>query len=81
MKSKKMANYTGDIIVRRHKKGMHPSAVYQGGRIKSSYAAKEKYRKKILKKYGRNEGIETPNYQKQKEKKPKYDKRESEIWY
>jgi hypothetical protein len=80
-KGKKMANYRGDIIVKRVKKGMHPSAVYRGGKVKNSYTAKEKYRKRMLKKYGRNDGIETPNYQKQKLQKPKYDKKEGEIWY
>jgi len=80
-KSKEMANWEGDIIVKRVKKGMHPSAVYRGGNVKNSYAAKERYRKRMLKKYGKNEGAETPNYMKKKEGKPKYDKRESEIWY
>ncbi len=79
-KSKQMANFEGDIIVKRVKKGMHPSAVYRGGNVKNSYAAKERYRKRMLKKYGKNDGIETPNYMKKKEAKPKYDKRESEIW-
>jgi hypothetical protein len=76
-----MANYEGDIIIRRKKQGMHPSSVWKGGKMKNSYKAKEKYRKRMLKKYGRNEGIEVPNYQKQKVKKPKVDKKESEIWY
>jgi len=79
-KSKEMANFEGDIIVKRVRKGMHPSAVYRGGNVKNSYAAKERYRKRMLKKYGKNDGIETPNYMKKKEAKPKYDKRESEIW-
>jgi hypothetical protein len=60
---------------------MHPSAVYRGGKVKNSYEAKEKYRKKVLKKYGRTEGLEDANYMKQKEKKPKHDTREGEIWY
>lgn len=80
-KGKDMANYQGDIIVHKRKKGMHPSSVYRGGKIRNSYQQKEKYRKKMLKKYGRNPGIEDPNYLKKKEARPKYDKRESEIWY
>ncbi|HEY8400303.1 MAG TPA: hypothetical protein VIK89_03520, partial [Cytophagaceae bacterium] len=80
-KGKAMANYQGDIIVRKKKEGMHPSSVYRGGKVKNSYTAKEKYRKRMLKKYGRNQGIEDPNYMKKKYKKPKHDKRESEIWY
>lgn len=79
-KAKDMANYRGDLIVKRVKKGMHPSAVYQGGKVKNSYEAKEKYRKKMLKKYGKTEGLEDANWQKQKNSTPRYDKRESEIW-
>lgn len=81
IKSKKIANYQGDIIVKRVKKGMHPSAVYKGGKVKNSYAAKERYRKRMLKKNGKKSGIEDANYQKKKAKDPKYDKKESEIWY
>jgi hypothetical protein len=55
--------------------------VWKGGRMKNSYTAKEKYRKRMLKKYGRNDDLETPNYQKNKSKKPKRDVKESEIWY
>jgi len=80
-KNKQIANYKGDIIVHKRKEGMHPSSVYRGGRVKNSYEAKEKYRKKMLKKYGKNEDIETPNYMKKKDSRPKYDKRESDIWY
>jgi hypothetical protein len=81
-KAKDIANYRGDLIVRKAKKGMHPSAVYQGGKVKNSYAAKEKYRKKMLKKYGKTEGLEDANWQKQKQKggTPRYDSREAEIW-
>ncbi|MBX9851097.1 MAG: hypothetical protein K2X86_04985, partial [Cytophagaceae bacterium] len=80
-KSKDMANYRGDIIVKKVKKGMHPSAVYKGGRVKNSYAAKEKYRKKMLKKYGKTEGLEDANYMKEKNQRPKHDSKEGEIWY
>jgi hypothetical protein len=81
IKQKKMANYQGDIVVKNMKRGMHPSAVYRGGKVKNSYAAKERYRKRILRKYGKNEGLEDANYMKQKYKKPKHDKKEAEIWY
>lgn len=81
-KAKDIANYRGDIVVKHVKKGMHPSAVYQGGKVKNSYAQKEKYRKKMLKKYGKTDGLEDANWQKEKQKNstPRYDKRESEIW-
>lgn len=80
-KSKKMANWKGDIVVHRMKKGMHPSAAYRGGKIRNSYTAKERYRRRVLKRYSKDRNIEVPNYQKRKEPKPKYDKREAEIWY
>lgn len=84
-KNKTIANYRGDIIVHKRKEGMHPSSVYRGGKVKNSYAAKEKYRKRMLEKNNRNADIETPNYLKDKKKnkdmRPKYDSRESEIWY
>lgn len=80
IKAKKIANWQGDIVVNKKRKGAHPSAAYRGGKIANSYKAREKYRKKMLKKYGRNPGIETPNYQKQKDEKPKYDKDEGKIW-
>lgn len=79
-KAKDIANYRGDLIVKRTKKGMHPSAIYQGGKVKNSYAQKEKYRKKMLKKYGKTEGLEDANWQKQKSGAPRYDSREAEIW-
>ena len=79
-KAKDIANYRGDLVVKRVKKGMHPSSVYQGGKVKNSYEAKEKYRKKMLKKYGKTEGLEDANWQKQKNSTPRYDKREAEIW-
>ncbi|MCU0417381.1 MAG: hypothetical protein MUE33_09370 [Cytophagaceae bacterium] len=79
-KSKEIANYRGDIIVKKMKKGMHPSAVYQGGKVKNSYSQKEKYRQKMLKKYGKNEDIEKANWQKQKQRAPRYDSREADIW-
>lgn len=80
-KQKDIANYQGDIVVRSKKKGMHPSSVYRGGKVKNSYQAKERYRKRMLKKYGRNSGIEDANYMKKKDRKPRHDKKESEIWY
>lgn len=80
-KNKEMANYKGDIIVTKRKKGMHPSAVYRGGKVKNSYTAKERYRKRMMKKLNRQKGAEDPNYMKQKGGRPKHDKREAEIWY
>ena len=80
-KSKEIANWQGDIVVNYKKKGMHPSAVYQGGKIQNSYEAKEKLRKQVLKKYGKSKDFEIPNYEKKKEQRPTYDPKEAEIWY
>ncbi len=80
-KNKEMANYKGDIIVTKRKKGMHPSAVYRGGKVKNSYTAKERYRKRMMKRLSKQKGVEDANYMKQKMKKPKHNKNEAEIWY
>ena len=80
IKAKKIANWEGDIVISKRRKGSHPSAAYAGGKVANSYKAREKYRRKMLKKYGRNPGIETPNYQRRKYEKPTYDKNESKIW-
>jgi hypothetical protein len=80
-KNKEMANYKGDIIVTRVKKGMHPSAVYRGGKVKNSYTAKERYRKRMMKRMSRKRGLEDSNYMKQKQRQPKHNKKEAEIWY
>ncbi len=80
-KNKDIANYKGDIIVTKRKKGMHPSAVYRGGKVKNSYTAKERYRKRMMKRMRRQKGVEDANYMKQKMRKPKHNKNEAEIWY
>lgn len=80
IKAKKIANWEGDVIIAKKRKGAHPSAAYRGGKVANSYKQKEKYRKQMLKKYGRNSGMETPNYQRKKDDKPTYDKEESKIW-
>lgn len=77
-KTHEMATYEGDIIVKGRKKGQHPSAVYRGGKIKNSYAAKEKYRKRMLKKYSKHSDVERP--EEKKETKPRYDSKEADIW-
>jgi hypothetical protein len=77
-KTHEMATYEGDIIVKGRKKGQHPSAVYRGGQVKNSYAAKEKYRKRMLKKYSKHSDVERP--EEKKETKPRYDSKEADIW-
>jgi hypothetical protein len=80
IKAKKIANWEGDIVVAKKRKGAHPSAAYNGGKVANSYKQKEKYRKRMIKKYGRNPGMETPRYMKEKDLKPRYDEKESQIW-
>jgi len=83
-KSKQMANFQGDIIVHNRKKGMHPSSVYRGGLVKNSYAAKERYRQRMMKKNNKNADKDenVPKYMKKskKDERPSYDSREAEIW-
>ena len=66
-KSHQAATYQGDIIVSGRRKGQHPSAVYNGGRIKNSYTAKEKYRKRMLKKFKRKGDVERPDSDKKED--------------
>jgi hypothetical protein len=83
-KSKQMANFQGDIIVHKKKSGMHPSSVYRGGLVKNSYAAKERYRQRMMKQNNKNADKDenVPQYLKKnkKDQRPSYDSREAEIW-
>ena len=81
-KGKEIANWQGDLRVKKETKGMHPSAKYTGGRVSNGYEDKQKKRKKASKKNHKNGKIEVPDSEyKRKYEKPKYDKRESQIWY
>ena len=80
IKAKKIANWEGDVILTKKIKGTHPSAAYAGGKIANSYKEKEKYRRQMLRKYGRNPDLETPSYERKKQEKPTYDKNEGKIW-
>jgi hypothetical protein len=81
-KSHQISRYRGDLLVKKVPKGSHPSAVWRGGKIKNSYQQKEKYRKRMIKRIGRNKNNLQPNYlrKKNRDEKPTYDSRESEIW-
>jgi len=80
-KEKDIANFQGNIKISKRKEGQHPSAAYKGGYIANSYTQKAKMRKKMLKKYGRKSDIDMPAHLKDKPKKAKYSKDESEIWW
>jgi hypothetical protein len=81
-KSQQISRYRGDLLVKKTPKGSHPSAAWRGGKVKNSYQQKEKYRKRMIKRIGRNKNNLQPNYlrKKNREEKPTYDTRESEIW-
>jgi hypothetical protein len=81
-KSKQISRYRGDLLVKKMPKGAHPSSVWRGGKVKNSYQQKEKYRQRMMKRIGRNKNNLQPNYlrKKNREEKPTYDSRESEIW-
>jgi hypothetical protein len=79
-KNNEISSYKGDILVRKKPKDAFPGGTYKGGRTNSSFQKKEKYRKRMLKKLGRNKKNMVPNYKKRKEERPTYDTRESEIW-
>jgi hypothetical protein len=81
-KSQQISRYRGDLLVKKVPKGSHPSAVWKGGKVKNSYQQKEKYRKRMMKRIGRNKNNLQPNYlrKKNRDEKPTYDSRESEIW-
>ncbi|MDB4835536.1 hypothetical protein OAH12_03000 [Cyclobacteriaceae bacterium] len=53
-----------------------------GGVVKNGYKKNQKLRKKMIKKNGKKSRIEVPDSEyKRKYEKPKYNKKESEIWY
>jgi hypothetical protein len=81
-KSQQISRYRGDLLVKKVPKGAHPSSVWRGGKVKNSYQQKEKYRQRMMKRIGRNKNNLQPNYlrKKNRDEKPTYDSRESEIW-
>lgn len=81
-KSHEISQYRGDLIVKKQPKGAHPSAAWRGGKVKNTYQQKEKYRKRMMKRIGRNRNDLQPIYlrKKNRDEKPTYDSRESEIW-
>ncbi|CAN5182812.1 hypothetical protein BH23BAC1_BH23BAC1_34670 [soil metagenome] len=79
--SAKANKFEGDYKFRKATKDMHPSAVYQGSKNVSKIEQKEKARKRSLWWFRNNYDADQPKSVKQKEKKPRYDKKESTIWY
>ena len=80
--SKEAHQFAGDIRIKKLKdKNLHPSVSYLEGKKKSSIEKKEKLRKRNVfwSNFWRNR--DQPKSVKEKPSKPKYDSRESEIWY
>lgn len=79
--SRRMADWRGDIPLRKRGSNMHPSAAYLGRAGVKSLEAKERYRKKSLKRNRRNKKENLPVYMRDSPDKPKYDKNtERGIW-
>lgn len=80
--SKKVHQYGGDIRIKKSKyKNLHPSVSYLEGKKKSSIEKKEKLRKRKIFWFKFWKNGDQPKSVKEKPVKPKYDSRESEIWY
>lgn len=79
--SAKVHQYDGDIRYRKPGKDMHPSVFYLKSKTKNSYEQKEKYRRWRLVLMHIFDKQEHPKHLKEKKRKPRYDKDESEIWY
>ena len=79
VRGKEIANFSGDIELRRALKGSHPSAVYLNQRGRNKYKARERYQKRMIKKYHRQNNIDDPDRDYEHEK-PDYDRREFHLW-
>ncbi|MDF9796883.1 hypothetical protein OKW21_002146 [Catalinimonas alkaloidigena] len=79
--SEKVHQFDGDIRYRKPGKDMHPSVFHLKGKTKSSYEQKEKYRRWRLIISHIFKQNDLPKNIKEKDRKPRYDKKESEIWY
>lgn len=82
---KKLSNeihqFNGMLRIREPGKDMHPSVSYLKSKTKNSYEQKEKYRQWKLKWHHWFKNKDQPKHLKTKSRKPRYDKKESEIWY
>ena len=79
--SAKVHQYDGDIRYRKPGKDMHPSVYYLKSKNLNSYEQKEKYRRWRLVITHIFDKKDQPQHLKEKKRKPRYDKDESEIWY
>jgi hypothetical protein len=79
--SAKVHQYEGNLRIRKPEKDMHPSVYYLKSKTKNSYEEKEKYRRWRLVITHIFDKSDQPKHTKEKPRKPRYDKDESEIWY
>lgn len=75
--------HTGDIRVKKRKPGenMHPSVHHLARRGKASYEQKERHRKRRIWLTHIFKSKEQPQHLKEKTRKPRYDSKETDIWY
>ena len=75
--------YTGDIRVKKRKPGenMHPSVHHLSRVGKASYQQKERHRKRRIWFTHIFKSREQPQHLKEKTRKPRYDSKETDIWY
>ena len=75
--------HTGDIRVKRLKPGenMHPSVHHLARVGKASYEQKERHRKRRIWLTHIFKSKEQPQHLKEKTRKPRYDSKETDIWY
>ena len=84
IKNFKMSNFKGERLKIKKLKNAYPNIVYQKSRLKRSFAHKEKFRKRVLKRLNKQKYKQVPPSmritKKSKAAAPTYDSRESEIW-
>jgi len=78
--AREVHQYNGDIKRPRRGKDMHPSVDYLVARKRNSYHKKEKYRKRRLWLSNIFKSKDQPKHLKENTRKPRYDKKEAEIW-
>ena len=79
--SKEQQLFAGNYRIKKNKNAdLHPSSEYRGGKIKNSYAQKERTRKRKIWWSKTKKNDDQPQHLKEKGKKPKYDPKEREIW-
>ncbi len=79
--SEDVHQFNGLMRVRKQGKDMHPSAAYLKSKTMQSHEQKEKYRNRKIKWNRLFKSREQPKHLKEKERKPRYDNKEKEIWY